>query len=76
MARRSLDEGTWREVYGEVISLNVNSLCSPARWKAADAIGKKPLDIIHADTPLNWPTEIDFVKPVRLQECPVYKIPV
>ena len=76
MARRSLDEGTWREVYGEVISLNVNSLCSPARWKAADAIGKKPLDIIHADTPLNWPTEVDFVKPVRLQECPVYKIPV
>lgn len=75
MGRRNLDAGTWREVYGEVISLNINTLCSPDRWKAADSAGKKPLDLIYADTQLSWPTDVDFVKPVRLQECPVYKIP-
>ena len=76
IARRNLDESTWKEVYGEVISLNINMLCSPERWLAAEAVGRKPLDLINADTRLAWPTETDFVKPARLQECPVYRIPM
>jgi len=74
-ARQTATEGTWQQVYGEVISLNLNSLCSPERWKAADALGKKPLDLIQSDTQLTWPTDIDFTKPARFQECPVYRIP-
>jgi hypothetical protein len=76
LGRRNLDEDTWREVYGEVISLNINTLCSPDRWKAAESIGRKPLDLIHAETQLTWPTDIDFVKAPRYQECPVvYRVP-
>lgn len=74
-ARQTATEGTWQRVYSEVISLNLNSLCSPERWKAADALGKKPLDLIQSDTLLTWPTDIDFTKPARFQECPVYRIP-
>ena len=75
MEQRSLDKKTWQETYAQVISLNVNSLCSAGRWSAAETVGKKPLDLIAADTQLTWPTETDFQKPSRLQECPVYRIP-
>ncbi len=75
MERRSLDKNAWKETYSQVILLNVNSLCSPGRWQAAEAMGKKPLDLIGSDTQLTWPTETDFEKPPRLQECPVYRIP-
>lgn len=75
MERRSIGEKTWQETYSQVISLNLNSLCSPGRWQAAEAVGKKPLDLIGSETQLAWPTETDFQKPSRLQECPVYRIP-
>lgn len=75
MARRSLDKSAWQETYSQVISLNQNALCSPGRWRAAETAGKKPLDIIGPNTQLTWPTEADFQKPSRLQECPVYRIP-
>ena len=75
MERRHLDQASWQATYSQVISLNVNSLCSPGRWSAAEAVGKKPLDLIRSDTQLTWPTETDFQKPSRLQECPVYRIP-
>ena len=75
MGRRGLDAGGWKEVYGEVISVNLNTLCSPEKWAAAEAVGKKPLDLIDASTQLTWPTETDFSTPSRLQECPVYRIP-
>jgi hypothetical protein len=75
MGRRGLDAGGWKEVYGEVISVNINTLCSPEKWAAAEAAGKKPLDLIDASTQLTWPTETDFATPSRLRECPVYRIP-
>ena len=75
MERRSLDKSRWQETYSEVISLNQATLCSPGKWKAADAAGKKPLDVIGADTQLMWPTDTDFEKPARLRECPLYRIP-
>lgn len=75
MERRSLDKDAWKETYSQVISLNTKTLCSPDRWQAAEAMGKKPLDLIGADTQLTWPTETNFQKPSRLQECPVYRIP-
>jgi TIR domain len=75
MAERGLDAGAWKEIYGQVISLNINTLCSPEKWQAAETMGKKPLDVISAETQLTWPTETDFAKPVRLQECPIYRIP-
>jgi len=75
MGRRDLDAGGWKEVYGEVISVNINTLCSPEKWAAAEAVGKKPLDLIDASTQLTWPTETDFATPSRLRECPVYRIP-
>lgn len=75
IARRNLDESAWKEVYGQVISLNINTLCSPEKWKAAEESGRKPLDIIAADTQLTWPTQTDFARPARYQECPVYRIP-
>lgn len=75
IARRDLDAGAWKDIYGQVISLNINTLCSPERRAAAEAAGKKPLDLIDASTQLTWPTETDFVTTPRLQECPVYRIP-
>ena len=75
LVRRNLDKDAWQPVYGEVISLNLNTLCSPERWKAAEAVSRKPLDVISADTQLTWPTQTDFVRPARYQECPVYRIP-
>lgn len=75
MERRSLDKTKWQETYAQVIALNVNALCSADRWKAAETFGKKPLDLIGADAQLTWPTETDFQKPSRLQECPIYRIP-
>ena len=76
LERRDLDTSDWQKTYSQVISLNINTLCSPGRWKTAEATGKKPLDFIDANTQLTWPTETDFQKPSRLQECPVYRIPV
>ena len=73
--RRGLDKNTWQKTYAQVISLNVNSLCSPSKWKAAETASKKPLDLIDRNTQLTWPTETDFQKRSRLQECPVYRIP-
>lgn len=73
--RRGLDKAAWKETYAQVISLNVNSLCSPSKWKAAVTAAKKPLDLIDRNTQLTWPTETDFQKPSRLRECPVYRIP-
>jgi len=75
LVRRNLDKDAWQRVYGEVISLNMNTLCSPERWKAAESVGRKPLDVISADTQLTWPTQTDFVKPAPYKECPVYMIP-
>lgn len=77
MGRRGLDAGAWKEIYGEVISVNIKTLCSPEKWAEAEAeaAGRKPLDLIDASTQLTWPTETDFVTPSRLQECPVYRIP-
>lgn len=75
IGRRELDAGAWKEVYGQVISVNTNTLCSPEKWIAAEAAGKKPLDLIDSSTQLTWPTETDFATPSRLQECPVYRIP-
>ncbi|MEQ1783007.1 MAG: TIR domain-containing protein [Hyphomonadaceae bacterium] len=75
MERRHLDQASWQAMYSQVISLNVNALCSPSRRKAADAMDRKPLDVIGADTQLTWPTDTDFQTPSRLQECPVYRIP-
>lgn len=75
IARRNLDPDAWKDIYAQVISLNINTLCSPARWEAAGAVGKKPLDLIPADTLLTWPTETDFTRPSSLQECPDYRIP-
>ena len=75
VARRNLDADTWQQVYGEVISLNMNTLCSPERWQAAESIGRKPLDLINAGTQLTWPTQANLVKPARYQACPVYRIP-
>jgi hypothetical protein len=45
------------------------------KWAAADASGKKPLDLIDASTLLTWPTETDFAMPSRLQEYQIYRIP-
>ena len=75
LERRDLDTSDWQKTYSQVISLNINTLCSPGRWKTAEATGRKPLDFIDADAQLTWPTETDFQKPSRLQECPVYRIP-
>lgn len=75
LARRNQDSSSWKAVYGQVISLNMNTLCSPDRWKAAEDAGKKPLDLIRADTQLTWPTDTDLLKQPRLLECPLYRIP-
>lgn len=75
LAERDLNQANWKEVYGQVISLNINTLCSPEKWKAAETLGKKPLDLISGETQLSWPTETDFTRPVRLLECPIYRIP-
>lgn len=75
LARRRQDASGWKEVYGQVVSLNMNTLCSPERWKAAERAGKKPLDLISADTQLTWPTDTNMVKQPRLLDCPVYRIP-
>lgn len=71
LARRQMNDVSWREVYSQVISLNINALCSPGRWKVADEVGRKPLDVIRAETQLSWPTETDFETAPRLQECPI-----
>lgn len=76
ISRRKLDDGAWKDIYGQVISLNINTLCSPARWEAAEAAGKKPLDLIAADTQLTWPTEMNFTRPSSFLECPDYRIPM
>lgn len=75
MARRNQDASGWKDVYGQVISLNMNTLCSPERWQAAESAGKKPLDLVRADAQLTWPTDTNMVKQPRLLECPVYRIP-
>lgn len=75
IARRNLEHGAWKDIYAQVISLNINTLCSPARWEAAEAVGKKPLDLIPADTQLTWPTETNFTQPSSLQQCPDYRMP-
>jgi len=41
MGRRGLDAGGWKEIHGEVISININALCSPGKHTAAEAAGKK-----------------------------------
>jgi len=75
MARRGLNDAQWKDVYGQVISVNMEALCAPERWEAAEAVGKKPLDVIDASTVLSWPTQMDFGKPSALRECPVFRIP-
>lgn len=75
LVRRNQDVNGWKDVYGQVIALNMNALCSPERWKAAESAGKKPLDLIGADAQLTWPTETYLVKQPPLRECPTYRIP-
>ena len=75
MSRRGLDDAQWKVVYGEVISVNMDTLCAPERGEASGAVGKKPLDVIDASTLLSWPTQTDFEKPSGLRECPVFRIP-
>jgi TIR domain len=75
MARRGLDDSRWKDIYGEVISVNLDTLCGPERWEASERLGKKPLDVIDSATLLTWPTQTDFEKSSRLRECPVFKIP-
>lgn len=72
---RGMDAGGWKEIHVEVISISINALCSPGKFTAAEAAGKKPLDLIDAPMQLTWPTETDFITPSRLRECPVYPIP-
>ncbi|MFT3725538.1 MAG: toll/interleukin-1 receptor domain-containing protein [Hyphomonadaceae bacterium] len=75
LMRRNQDKDDWRKVYSQVISLNQQALCGADRWKAADMLGKKPLDVIRADVPLTWPTATDLVKTPRLLECPAIGVP-
>jgi hypothetical protein len=56
MGRRGLDAGGWKEIHGEVISININALCSTGKCRAAEAGGNKPLDLIDASMQLTWPT--------------------
>lgn len=68
--RLGLPEESWPDVYSQVISLNLNTLCTPAKWQAAAAAGKKPLDIITAEERIIWPTEANLKTVRPLLECP------
>jgi hypothetical protein len=70
LERLGQPEESWPEVYSQVISLNLNTLCTPAKWNRALAAGKKPLDIITMEDRILWPTQTDLKTARPLLECP------
>jgi hypothetical protein len=68
--RLGLPEESWTDVYSQVISLNLDTLCTPAKWQAAEAAGKKPLDIITLEDQIVWPTDVNLSTKRSLLECP------
>lgn len=52
MGCRDLNAAGRKEVYGEVISVNINMPCSPGKWRAAEAAGKKLPHLIDTSMPL------------------------
>ena len=71
--RLDLPQETWPGFYSEVIRLNLDTLCSPTKWKAAATAGRKPLDIITPNDRIVWPTEANLTTTHPLLECPTLR---